>query len=576
MASKSPNRHWKTADWKASGQLKTLEKEQADLLKSFSRHLNELEGYLTQNKTMTAEGAYRCFFETYDKLEDNRQQQRLLLKPKYFESFDNDTKRMLEEKSKDLRWVVDKMPDFQDIEDCRAVVVDYRKDTLRWYNILEDSVPIENELVEREKKLKSENLLDSEKQILCDQAEWLLEKRKEICAKAIQLLKTESCPHGFANFSKARSHYQDLIKQYRLSKDCGNQTSLVTTTSAGDKDPNDETVIDTGNGAIENAEENAEVSSKHSATRGSRKQPSITNSRSSRRRQIEAMELENLRAKKETEQSLRERQLQLEQEREESELRRQQEELRLKQQQQQQQQRREQELQQQQQEQELRLKMQQQEDELRLRQHDRALENEGKKAEEEEERRMKLELTKGSSRASGSVTDEIESVGSKRNHERPAGWAESVAQQSVHRRPLSPNVVIDPPTNGTQERVDKRFSTYPKTTSLFQPGEGLFSTQLTEPSILKKPEVRKPIRVTDPPAPPLTRKTFQQQGTSAVQTRNGSQSPINNSRDRSAESRNRSTMNHTTPQVIYEPVPSSGVSGLRKLKLTEFSGDPLE
>ena len=74
MASKSPNRHWKTADWKASGQLKKLEKEQVDLLKSFSRYLNELEGFLTQNKTMTAEGAYRCFFETYDNLEDNRQQ----------------------------------------------------------------------------------------------------------------------------------------------------------------------------------------------------------------------------------------------------------------------------------------------------------------------------------------------------------------------------------------------------------------------------------------------------------------------------------------------------------------------
>ena len=285
------------------------------------------------------------------------------------------------------------------------------------------------------------------------------------------------------------------------------------------------------------------------------------------------MELENLRAKKETEQQLRERQLELEQEREEIELLRQQEELRLQKQQQQ----REQDLQQQQQEQELCLKMQQQEDELRLRQHERALENERKKAEEEEEeRRMKHELTKGSSRASGSVAYEIECVGSKRNNERTAGWAESVAQQSVHRRPLSPNVVFDPLTNVTQERVDKLFSTYPKTTPLFQPGERLFLTQLTEPSILKKPEVRKPIRVTDPPAPPLTRTTFQQQGTSAVQTRNRSQSPINNSRNRSAESRNRSTMNHTTPQVIYQPVAGSGASGLPKLKLTQFSGDPLE
>ena len=195
--------------------------------------------------------------------------------------------------------------------------------------------------------------------------------------------------------------------------------------------------------------------------------------------------------------------------------------------------------------------MKQQEDKLRLRQHERALENERKKAEEEEEeRRMKLELTKGSSRASGSVADEIESVGSKRNHERTAGWAESVAQQSVHRRPLSPNVVIDPPANVIKDRADKRFNTYPKTTPLFQPGERLFSTQLTEPSILKKPEVLKPYRVTDPPAPPLTRTTFQEQGTSALQTRNRSQSPINNSRNRSAQSRNRSTMNHTTPQVI--------------------------
>ena len=299
-------------------------------------------------------------------------------------------------------------------------------------------------------------------------------------------IEDRNCSHGFAKFSKARSHNQDLLKQYRLSKDCGNQTSLVSTTSTGDKDPNDETVIDTRKGAIENAEENAEVSSMHSATHGSRKQPSIADSRSSKRREIEEMEHENLKAKREKEQRLLERQLELEREREEIELRRQQEELRLQQQQQQQQRReqelqqqqREQELQQQQQEQELRLKMQQQEGELRLRQHERTLENERKKAEEEEEeeRRMKLELIKGSSRAFGSVADEIDSVGSKRTHEGRAGWAESVAQQSVPRRPLSPNLVIDPPTNVTKDRADKRFSTYPKTTLLFQPGERLFQS----------------------------------------------------------------------------------------------------
>ena len=165
MASKSPNRYWKTAEWKASGQLKTLEKEQADLLKSFSRHLNELEGYLTQNKTMTAEGAFRCFVETYDNLEDKQQQHRLRLKPKYFENFDNDTKRMLEEKV--LRWVVDKVPDLRDIEDCRAVVVDYRKDTMRAYKLLGDSVPIENEIESRKfKRLRKTDTVQSGRTVI--------------------------------------------------------------------------------------------------------------------------------------------------------------------------------------------------------------------------------------------------------------------------------------------------------------------------------------------------------------------------------------------------------------------------
>ena len=96
-----------------------------------------------------------------------------------------------------MRWVVDKVPDLRDIEECRAVVVDYRKDALRAYNLLEDSVPIENELLKLEKKLKAENLSDSEKQILCNQAERLLEKLDGIFAEFLQIMKTESCPQGF-------------------------------------------------------------------------------------------------------------------------------------------------------------------------------------------------------------------------------------------------------------------------------------------------------------------------------------------------------------------------------------------
>ena len=89
----------------------------------------------------------------------------------------------------------------------------------------------------------------------------------------------------------------------------------MSSTSAGDKNPN-ETVIDTRNGAVGNAVENAGFSSRHSATQGRRMELSIANWRSSRRRWIDEMELKNLRAKKEAEQ----RQLELEQEHEEIEL----------------------------------------------------------------------------------------------------------------------------------------------------------------------------------------------------------------------------------------------------------------
>ena len=105
--------------------------------------------------------------------------------------------------------------------------------------------------------MKAENLSDSEKQILCNQAERLLD---EIFAEFLQIMKTDACPQEFPNLSNARSYYRVLIKQYWFRKDCGNQTSLASSTSAGDKDPS-KTVIDTENGTLEIAEENVEVSS---------------------------------------------------------------------------------------------------------------------------------------------------------------------------------------------------------------------------------------------------------------------------------------------------------------------------
>ena len=194
---------------------------------------------------------------------------------------------------------------------------------------------------------------------------------------------------------------------------------------------------------------------------------------------------------------------------------------------------------------------------------------------EEQQRHLQIELTKRSSRASGSVIDDTESVRSRTNTRITPSSLKTVAEHSGPSRPLSPNCVVDPPKNGTQDIGDKRFSAYPKTNPLFQSGAGFFSAPLTEPYILKKPEIRKSIRVTDPQTQ-LAKTTFQQQGTPASQNRFRSKSPINNSRNRSTESRNRSTVKQTTPQVIYQPVPRGGSSVLPKLKVTECSGDPLE
>ena len=155
---------------------------------------------------------------------------------------------------------------------------------------------------------------------------------------------------------------------------------------------------------------------------------------------------------------------------------------------------------------------------------------ERKKAEaDEEQKRLKFELAKGSSRASGSVADEIESVGPRRNHERTGGWAESVAQQSV----------------SSDHYLQALLSTQP----VFQPVQRVFSTQLPEPSILKTQEILKSIRATDPP-PPLTGTTFQHQETSAAQNRNRSQSLINNSKQEYRQQKQEHTELNHSPNLL--------------------------
>ena len=87
MTEKGPDRHFKCADYKISGQLKKLESEQADLLKIFDGHLADVKSQLAQKKTVSAERAYQCFFKTYDEHEENKKQQRLLIKSKFFLNF---------------------------------------------------------------------------------------------------------------------------------------------------------------------------------------------------------------------------------------------------------------------------------------------------------------------------------------------------------------------------------------------------------------------------------------------------------------------------------------------------------
>ena len=74
MTGKSAHRHWKTANYKISGQLIRLDSGQTKLLKNFDGHLDDVKSHSAQKKTMSTERAYERFRETYDELEEIRQQ----------------------------------------------------------------------------------------------------------------------------------------------------------------------------------------------------------------------------------------------------------------------------------------------------------------------------------------------------------------------------------------------------------------------------------------------------------------------------------------------------------------------
>ena len=237
MAAKSPDRHWKTAYYKMSGQLKRLESEQAELPKTFHGHLADVTGHLSQKKTVFAERAYQCFFETYDDLKKRRQQQRQLLKPKYLDSLDNDTKRILEEKSF-------AMGSWKNALSRRHWKFPQRSPRLseRHHATLHNVTSQECESFYRdaaklEEQLGSEHFTDSRKQALCSKLEQSVTKLDSSHAAIIQIVKSDLATDWLKSLTGSKDYHRGLLKQYQQTDESGNQTSLVPSTSAGDKKP---------------------------------------------------------------------------------------------------------------------------------------------------------------------------------------------------------------------------------------------------------------------------------------------------------------------------------------------------
>ena len=138
-------------------------------------------------------------------------------------------------------------------------------------------------------------------------------------------MKSEACPQGFAKFSNARSYYLNLIKQHGHNKYCGNQTSLAASTIS--KNDANQTVVINNTDASNPTGEVVEISSQRSATNRSGKNLSVAQLRSSRQREVERMELENLIAKQGAERKLRDPKIQIKNDRDAMKL--QEQELRL-------------------------------------------------------------------------------------------------------------------------------------------------------------------------------------------------------------------------------------------------------
>ena len=124
------------------------------------------------------------------------------------------------------------------------------------------------------------------------------------------MIKPVDCTPEIAEVSVTRSYYQGLIKQYGHSKDCANQTILVTSATSTRIDSNQAVVVKDKE-ASDAKGETVDVSSQVCSTKSRSKELSVARSHSLRQREIEWIELENLMAKQDAEQQLRGRKIEM-------------------------------------------------------------------------------------------------------------------------------------------------------------------------------------------------------------------------------------------------------------------------
>ena len=227
-----------------------------------------------------------------------------------------------------MSWVLKDVPDLREIVTLRSVVNDYRANTLQCFELCKKINDNEEESKKLIKQLESSED-SSEKTTLCSKLEKLMSKNATLSSEIVQLLKPDIASKEMIIFADSNNSIREVLRQHQQMADFGNQTSLVATPNASEKDPN-ETVIDTSKSNPKSHLDNIEVFSKKSAA-GQSQRTSKAASQSSKRREVEELEREKLIAKQKADQRLREREMQLKNERDKMELERQHQELEMRQ-----------------------------------------------------------------------------------------------------------------------------------------------------------------------------------------------------------------------------------------------------